>query len=84
MGFLISVNIWLFRRFKQNKRLTLDLIEVTPADFTLWAKHLPKDFDEKKLKDFIENKSRSTFTEVVSLNWAYNIGEYIELSRKIV
>lgn len=46
MGFLISVDIWFFRRFEKNKRAALDLSEVTAADFTLWAKHIPEDFDE--------------------------------------
>lgn len=67
-----------------------DRENITPADFTVIVKNLPKDATEDDIKDWFENhplkkKLEENAEEKLIVNnvcLCYNIGEYVKLARE--
>jgi len=62
----------------------IDILLITPSDYTCIVKGLGKHFDKEEVKDFFENYGRwdGKPAEVVKVNMAYNIREFVELERE--
>jgi len=73
--FLVPIIKW-----RQLKLIVkLDEGVISPSDYTLIVKGIPlKDFSKSRFWNFINVKNNA-----VKVNYAFHIGEYVELSRKI-
>lgn len=78
-----------FRKDQRNIDTKVDEELITPADYTLCVKNIPKDLDvdyKKELKYIMENHAVLNSEEKIQVRkvvLVYNIDEFIELEEKL-
>lgn len=79
----LFVRIWGFREARL-KESYLDSQISTPGDYTLMITGMPRDVTEKEVRTHFENYplEDGKFAQVYRVNFAYFIGDFIELARE--
>lgn len=81
--FVLYIVRIIFFRFARKKDVDIDQSITTPKDYTLWISNLPLDTKPSEVaKAFESYQGCSTKIKVQKITYAYNIGEYIEVSTK--
>ncbi|CAG9334203.1 unnamed protein product [Blepharisma stoltei] len=82
-GFLIIFYYWLIVGLSKLSR-NVDKDNITPADFTIWVQNLNKNFIDRDLKAFLEERCRNFGIpgNIYSISIAYDIGRYVSNTKQ--
>lgn len=79
---VLTVFTWNFRRYHELTEDELDRSLLSPSDFTFMVEKIPLFEKESDIKSFFEHYSQAFKINVLKINKAYQIGDYVYLKRK--
>jgi RNA recognition motif-containing protein len=84
MGVLIVI-FRIYRIFCINQIASMDMDDITPSDYTLWIRGLPKDFVASEVIEFFSRFGRKDGApvDIVKLTRLYDIGDFVTSSRAL-
>ena len=79
---VIVICPFLYRRLR-SKAIELDLMNITPSDFTVWVKGLPPKYTHDELEEYLV-KTTKTPIQIISIVSTYDIGEFVKNSTDLL
>jgi hypothetical protein len=61
----------------------LDWLEVSPSDYALLVRQIPKDWTKEKLEGILEDHFSAYGLNVNNINYCYEISEMVKLNKKM-
>lgn len=82
---LISITYHFMRRYIRNKEEEIDLLISSPSDYTIWATNIDTRLSEEEIKQFFIDygKSSGLISNVVKVNFPYDIKKFVDISREL-